>query len=233
MLILCLPTDNLRLNSFIKNLYINQRTLSCLHMKQEILRHYNLILGSKSPRRQELLKALGLHYTLAEINVDEIYPQHLQGAEIARYLCELKADAYDTSLIADDSILLTADTIVWLDGEYIGKPSGKNEAVEMLNRLSGKQHSVYTGICLKSKKRKTVFHAKTLVNFRELGADEIEFYVNHHKPYDKAGSYGIQDWIGYIGISGIEGCYYNVMGFPVQKFYEELSKFVSEIMDTD
>jgi septum formation protein len=202
-------------------------------MKQEILWHYNLLLGSKSPRRQELLKALGLHYSLVEIEVDEVYPSHLQGAEIARYLCELKADAYGPTLIAPDSILVTADTIVWLDGKYIGKPSGKKEAIEMLKKLSGKQHSVFTGICLRSQTRKTVFHAHTLVKFRELTQDEIEFYIAHHKPYDKAGSYGIQDWIGYIGIIGIEGCYYNVMGFPVQMFYSELEKFISESMRED
>jgi septum formation protein len=196
-------------------------------MKQEILRHYKLLLGSKSPRRQELLKALGLHYKLVEIEVDEVYPDHLQGADIARYLCELKADAYNNSLLREDSILVTADTIVWLDGKYIGKPADKEEAVEMLQQLSGRQHSVYTGICLKSRSRKVVFHSHTLVNFRELGMDEIDYYVTHYKPFDKAGSYGIQDWIGYIGISGIEGCYYNVMGFPVQMFYEELTKFIA------
>ncbi len=196
-------------------------------MKQEILRHYNLLLGSKSPRRQDLLKALGLHYTLVEIDVEEVYPLHLQGADIARYLCELKADAYQNALLPADSILVTADTIVWLDGKYIGKPSDKEDAIAMLKQLSGKQHSVFSGICLKSAKQKVVFHAQTLVKFRELALDEIEFYVNHHKPYDKAGSYGIQDWIGYIGITGIEGCYYNVMGFPVEKFYEELTKFIA------
>ncbi len=202
-------------------------------MKQEILRHYNLILASKSPRRQELLKALGLHYSLVVFDVDETFPPHLQGADIARYLCELKADAYDTNLLEQESILVTADTIVWLDGKYIGKPADKAEATEMLKQLSGKQHSVYTGICLKSKTRKAVFHAHTLVNFRELKMDEIEYYIAHHKPYDKAGSYGIQDWIGYIGITGIEGCYYNVMGFPIQMFYEELTKFISESMKAD
>lgn len=197
-------------------------------MKQDILRHYNLLLGSKSPRRQELLKALGLHYTLVEIDVEEVYPAHLEGADIARYLCELKADTFDPALLPVDSILVTADTIVWLDGKYIGKPSGKEDAIEMLKQLSGKQHSVFSGICLKSTKQKTVFHAHTLVKFRELALDEIEYYVNHHKPYDKAGSYGIQDWIGYIGITGIEGCYYNVMGFPVELFYEQLTKFIAD-----
>jgi len=202
-------------------------------MKQEILHHYNLLLGSKSPRRQELLKALGLHYNLVDIDVDEVYPSHLQGADIARYLCVLKADAFDNDLIAPDSILVTADTIVWLDGKYIGKPSGKDKAIVMLKKLSGQQHSVFTGICLKSSSRKTVFHAHTLVKFRDLTLDEIEFYVAHYQPFDKAGSYGIQDWLGYIGITGIEGCYYNVMGFPVQMFYSELEKFISEIIMDD
>ncbi len=200
-------------------------------MNQEILKHYSLLLGSKSPRRQALLKALGLHNSLVEIDVEETYPSELQGADIARYLCELKADAYDKALIGDDAILVTADTIVWLDGQYIGKPSGKSEAIEMLTQLSGRQHSVYTGICLKSSKRKVVFHAHTLVQFRELTADEIEFYVTQYKPYDKAGSYGIQDWIGYIGITGIQGCYYNVMGFPVQLFYEKLTEFIAQSQD--
>jgi septum formation protein len=198
-------------------------------MNQEILRHYNLLLGSKSPRRQALLKALGLHYSFVEIDVDEVYPPHLQGADIARYLCELKADAFDAALLPADSILVTADTIVWLDGKYIGKPAGKEDAIAMLKQLSGKQHSVFSGICLKSASLKVVFHAHTLVTLRELTTDEIEYYVTHHHPFDKAGSYGIQDWIGYIGITGIEGCYYNVMGFPVQMFYAELEKFVGEL----
>lgn len=201
-------------------------------MNQEILRHYNLLLGSKSPRRQALLKALGLHYSLVDIDIEENYPSHLEGAEIADYLCELKADAYVLSEKEADSILVTADTIVWLSGRCIGKPSGKNDAIEVLKQLSGKTHSVYTGICLKSGNKKKVFHSHTLVKFRELANDEIEYYVNQFKPYDKAGSYGIQDWIGYIGVTGIEGCYYNVMGFPVQLFYEELTKFISEINKT-
>lgn len=197
-------------------------------MKQEILKHYNLLLGTKSPRRRELLQALGLSYSLVEIEVEEIFPSGLEGAEIAEYLCELKADAFDQNQIEKDSILVTADTIVWFNGHYIGKPSDKKEAIGMLKKLSGKQHSVYTGICLKSKYSKTVFHAHTCVNFRELNLDEIEYYVSHHKPFDKAGSYGIQDWIGYIGITGIEGCYYNVMGFPVQMFYERLNAFIEQ-----
>lgn len=199
-------------------------------MNQEILRHYKLLLGSKSPRRQSLLKSLGLEYSLVDIDVEETYPPELEGAAIARYLCELKADAFDPTRLTGESILVTADTIVWLEGKYIGKPADREEAIAMLKMLSGKQHSVYTGICLKSLSRKQVFVAHTLVNFRKLNNDEIEYYVAHHKPFDKAGSYGIQDWIGYIGITGIEGCYYNVMGFPVQRFYEELTQFVETSM---
>jgi septum formation protein len=160
--------------------------------------------------------------------VEEKYPVHLKAAEIAEYLCELKADALDSSQIAKDTILVTADTIVWLNGKCIGKPLGKDDAIAMLKQLSGKTHSVYTGICLKSASRKKIFHAHTLVKFKALSMGEIEFYVNQYEPFDKAGSYGIQDWIGYIGVTGIEGCYYNVMGFPVQLFYEEISKFISE-----
>ena len=174
-----------------------------------------------------MLKALGFHYSVIETEVNETYPPELKGADIARYLCELKADTFDANKIAADSILVTADTIVWLDGKYIGKPKEIKEAIEMLEQLSGKQHSVYTGICLKASWGKMVFHAHTLVSFRKLSSEEIEYYVTHYKPFDKAGSYGIQDWIGYIGITGIKGCYYNVMGFPVQLFYEKLSEFIA------
>jgi len=198
------------------------------YVNQEILRHYKLLLGSKSPRRQMLLKELGLRYQLVEIEVEETYPPHLREAEIAEYLCELKADAFDSKLLTHDSILVTADTIVWLEGKYIGKPAGRNEAIAMLRQLSGKPHSVYSGICLRSASRKTVFCAHTRVTFRELASDEINYYVDQYKPFDKAGSYGIQDWIGYIGVSGIEGCYYNVMGFPVQLFYDKLTRFIEE-----
>ena len=187
---------------------------------------YHFILGSKSPRRQHLLKELGLQYELATIELDESYPAHLQGVEIARYLCELKADAFNLENYPGNTVLITADTIVWLDGQCIGKPGNKTEAIQMLSRLSGKQHIVYTGICLRTKARKHVFHAETAVNFKPLSSEEIEYYISHHRPFDKAGSYGIQDWIGYTAVTGINGCYYNVMGFPVQKFWEELGKFL-------
>jgi septum formation protein len=187
---------------------------------------YHFILGSKSPRRQHLLKELGLQYELDTIELDESYPPRLKGAAIARYLCELKADAYNLENKPDNSVLITADTIVWLDGECIGKPGGKQEAIQMLGKLSGKEHIVYTGICLRTRDRKHIFHAETAVTFKKLLDKEVEYYVTHHRPYDKAGSYGIQDWIGYTAVTGIKGCYYNVMGFPVQKFWEELGLFL-------
>ncbi|MBK7173573.1 MAG: septum formation protein Maf [Bacteroidales bacterium] len=189
---------------------------------------HRFLLGSKSPRRQHLLKELGLQYELVDIDVEEIYPEELKGVEIARYLCELKANAFNISAYPDKSLLITADTIVWLDGMYIGKPSGKKEAIEMLKMLSGKTHQVFTGVCLKSNHSLHVFHAETSVSFKILSDAEIHFYIDHHRPYDKAGSYGIQDWIGYTGVTGIQGCYYNVMGFPVQLFWEELKKFLKD-----
>jgi septum formation protein len=190
---------------------------------------YRFLLGSKSPRRQHLLKELGLHYELVNIEVEEVYPEALKGVEIARYLCELKANAFDLSAYPGKAVLITADTIVWLDGKYIGKPSGKKEAVEMLKMLSGKTHQVFTGVCLKSSVDSHVFHAETSVSFKTLTDAEIQFYIDHHRPFDKAGSYGIQDWIGYTGVTGIKGCYYNVMGFPVQLFWEELKRFLQKL----
>ncbi|MBK7028715.1 MAG: septum formation protein Maf [Bacteroidales bacterium] len=187
---------------------------------------YRFLLGSKSPRRQHLLKELGLHFELVNIDVDEVYPEHLKGADIARFLCELKADAFNLMPENDRTVLITADTIVWLDDSYIGKPTGKKDAIEMLKTLSGKTHQVFTGVCLKSNHSKHVFHAETSVSFKTLSDAEIHFYIDHHRPYDKAGSYGIQDWIGYTSVTGITGCYYNVMGFPVQLFWQQLAIFL-------
>lgn len=192
------------------------------------LSKYNFLLGSKSPRRQHLLKELGLNYTVVNTDVEEDYPLQLRGAEIVRYLCQLKADAFNLSVYSDETILITADTIVWLNDECIGKPTNREDAINMLGKLSGHTHKVFSGICLRTRSRERVFHAETEVSFKNLSCEEISHYVHHHRPYDKAGSYGIQDWIGYIGVTGINGCYYNVMGFPVQKFWEELQQFLAE-----
>jgi len=188
---------------------------------------YHFLLGSKSPRRQHLLKELGIEYEIVNADVEENYPDSLRGADIATYLCKLKADSFDLGSFTENSILITADTIVWLEGECIGKPKSREEAINMLKKLSGKAHIVYTGICLRSKFREHIFHADTEVTFKKLSHEEIIEYISHHRPYDKAGSYGIQDWIGYIGVTGIKGCYYNVMGFPVQIFWEELKLFLN------
>lgn len=198
-------------------------------MNLDFLQKYELLLGSKSPRRQALLKALGLHYKLVDIDVEENFPSELQAEEIALFLSLKKADAFELGELHDNQILITADTIVWLDNESIGKPEDKNEAILMLRKLSGKRHKVFTGICLKTVGYQSAFYTETVVEFDELQDDDIAYYIEHHKPFDKAGSYGIQDWIGYIGIKGIEGCYYNVMGFPVQKFYVELKKFIQKL----
>ena len=193
-------------------------------MQFEELKKYTLLLASKSPRRHYLLKELGLDFEVRTKEVDESFPEQLKAAEIPLYLCEKKADAFDEEL-TDNTIVITADTIVWLDGHVLNKPQNFNDAVRMLQLLSGKMHEVYTGVCLKSKHKTTSFVALTKVYFKELSLEEIEFYIRNYNPYDKAGAYGAQEWIGYIAIYRIEGTYFNVMGLPVRELYEELLKF--------
>lgn len=189
---------------------------------------YQIILASKSPRRQYLLKELGLKFDILDIQVDESYPDHLKGAEIATFLSRVKAESVSASLLKPNTILITADTIVWLDGECIGKPESRQDAVDILHKLSGRTHFVYSGICIRSAEKEVVFSSETKVTFKQLSKEEIEFYIQHHRPFDKAGAYGIQDWIGFIGVTRIEGCYYNVMGFPVQEFHEKLLEFIGK-----
>ena len=186
--------------------------------------YYNYILASKSPRRNELLKSLGIDFIIKTKEVDELYPDWLAKEEIPVYLAKLKADAF-VNEISDNDLVITADTIVWLNGKVLGKPKDKAEAIWMLNELSGNQHQVITGVCLTSKEKKLTFYSTSDVFFKLLSADEIEYYVYEYKPYDKAGAYGIQEWIGSIGISHIEGSFYNVMGLPIQKLYDKIQKF--------
>lgn len=193
-------------------------------MQFEELKKHTLLLASKSPRRHYLLKELGLDFEVRTKEVDESFPEQLKAAEIPLYLCEKKADAFDEEL-TDNTIVITADTIVWLDGHVLNKPQNFNDAVRMLQLLSGKMHEVYTGVCLKSKHKTTSFVALTKVYFKELSLEEIEFYIRNYNPYDKAGAYGAQEWIGYIAIDRIEGTYFNVMGLPVRELYEALLKF--------
>lgn len=197
-----------------------------MHHIEETIKNFpfQIILGSNSPRRQELLKSLGFKFLLKPINADEDYPADLVGSEIPVYLAEKKADAYPDELKETD-LLITADTIVWVEGKVLNKPAKYEDAVKMLETLSGKMHEVFTGVCLKSGTKQTTFFDSTKVYFKKLKKEEIEYYVHNFNVYDKAGGYGVQDWIGYIGIDKIEGSFYNVMGLPVKELYEELVKF--------
>lgn len=188
---------------------------------------YHFILASQSPRRQMLLKELNLDFEILVKPTDEFYPQHLQREAIALYVSKKKAAAFDPSSLGDKTLVITADTIVWLNGECIGKPENEEDAIQMLTKLSGNVHSVYTGVCLLTRERFHSFSVCTDVYFKKLSPEEITYYVSHYKPFDKAGAYGIQEWIGYIGIERIEGSYYNVMGLPVQRLYCELKKFLA------
>lgn len=182
-----------------------------------------LILGSASPRRRELLSGLDVEYEVRLIpNIEENYPDKLEGEDIPLFLSEQKSLAYD---LGDDEVLITADTIVWLDGAVYGKPADEREAREMLRRLSGRTHKVITGVCVRSNEKRVKFATVTEVTFAELSDAEIEYYVGKYRPMDKAGSYGIQEWIGYVGVEGIKGSYFNVMGLPIQRLYNVLKDF--------
>lgn len=186
---------------------------------------YQLILGSASPRRQELLKSLGFEFLNRPVKADETdWPKELEAQEIPLFLAELKADAYDEEL-KENELLITADTIVWCEGKVFNKPANYAEGKKMLEALSGKMHEVFTAVCLKSANKQTTFYDVSKVYFKKLKPDEIEYYLTNYSPYDKAGGYGVQDWIGYIGIDKIEGSFYTVMGLPVKDLYEELIKF--------
>jgi len=185
---------------------------------------YQIILGSNSPRRQELLKSLGFDFLNKPINADETFPIDLLAEEIPLYLAEKKADAYPDDL-KETEILITADTIVWCEGKVFNKPANFVDGKKMLETLSGKMHEVFTAVCLKSGNKQTTFFDVSKVYFKKLKPEEIEYYLMNFKPYDKAGGYGVQDWLGYIGIDKIEGSFYNVMGLPVKELYEELVKF--------
>lgn len=184
-----------------------------------------IILASQSLRRRQLLEEIGFSYELRPKDVEESYPGHLQCEEIVEFLAEKKSMAFTDAEIPDDALVLTADTIVWLDGSSLLKPTDEADAIAMLGKLSGRKHRVATGVCLRSKTKKRIFHALTDVFFRMLTLEERTFYVKKYRPYDKSGSYGIQEWIGYIGIERIEGSYTNVMGLPTKEVYEELMKF--------
>ena len=191
-------------------------------MLQEKLRNHHLILASGSPRRQDLFKQLDVPFTIQVKKVHEIYPDHLKASEITDYLADLKSKPF--SNLKNNDLLITSDTIVWFEGKAIGKPKNREDAFYMLKRMSGKVHEVCTSVSIKSLNFQTIFSDKTLVEFEEISEEEIDYYLKKFKPYDKAGSYGIQDWIGLIGVKKITGSYFNVMGLPVHKLYKELLK---------
>lgn len=188
------------------------------------LEQYEIILASKSPRRQQLLSDLGLRFTVQSMDVPEEFPEGLGMTEIPVYLAELKANAFRPQL-QQNQLVITADTIVWLNGEVLGKPADYEDGFRMLKGLSGKKHEVITGVCLLSAEKKVSFYALTDVWFKSLTDEEIHYYLENYRPYDKAGAYGIQEWIGYVGINHIEGSFFNVMGLPVQSLYEHLKNF--------
>ena len=190
------------------------------------LEGYSIILGSKSPRRKELLSGLGLQFEVRTLDTNEDYPDSLNNREVPRFLAKLKADALLDSLKSNE-ILITSDTIVLLENEILGKPKDAKHAYEMLRNLSGKFHEVITGVYLLSKEKSKSFQVATNVYFKELSDSQINYYIENYKPFDKAGGYGIQEWIGYVGISKIEGSYFNVVGLPVAELYDELKLFIS------
>lgn len=185
---------------------------------------YQYILASKSPRRQQLLRSIGIDFEVKTKEVEETYPEKLSIEEISVYLARKKAEPFKKHL-TENELLITADTIVCNKNKVLGKPRDKEEARQMLQMLSGDEHQVISGVCLTSVKKQKVFYSISNVQFKQLTESEIEYYIINYKPFDKAGAYGIQEWIGTIGITHIEGSFYNVMGLPVQKLYEEIQKF--------
>ena len=193
-------------------------------MLNNFLAKYNIILGSSSPRRKELLTNLGVKFTVKTTNKEEKYPSILKDEEIAEFLAQQKASYFLDQLKSND-LLITADTIVALDSIILNKPKDKNDAFNMLSKLSDNTHKVITGVCIKTQDKELVFSTTTLVTFKKLLKQEINFYITNCNPFDKAGSYGIQDWIGNIGITTIKGSYTNVVGLPLTELYENLKKF--------
>lgn len=189
-------------------------------MLKDKLKNYNVILASGSPRRQQFFKDLDIDFSIQLKEVNEIYPDALQGAEITDYLANLKANAFTN--LSDNDLLITSDTIVWLTNTALGKPKDKKEAFTMLQSLSDKEHQVITSVSIKSNHFQKIIHDITVVSFKNISKEEINYYIDTYKPFDKAGAYGIQEWMGLIAIKSIKGSYFNVVGLPTEKLYQEL-----------
>ena len=194
-------------------------------MLKEKLKNYKIILASGSPRRQQFFKDLDLDFEIRVKEINEIYPENLVAQEITNYLAELKSKAFDGQ-INDNEIVITSDTLVWLENEILTKPIDYNDAVQILNKISGKTHTVFTSVCFATNITKTVIFDETKVTFRDLTGSEIHYYLENYKPFDKAGAYAIQEWIGLIGIIKIDGSYSNVVGLPTEKVYDFLNNFI-------
>lgn len=191
----------------------------------ENLNKYEIVLASNSPRRKELLQRMGVNFKVRTLfGIDESYPNSLRGEDIVRYISRNKAKAYQSSM-APNELLITADTIVYVDGEVMGKPKNAEQAKEMLHKLSGKTHQVITGVTIVTSKRTENFGVTSQVKFANITDEEINFYVDNYLPFDKAGAYGIQEWIGIVAVEEIKGSYFNVVGLPVQRLYQKLKTF--------
>ncbi|MCK9628728.1 MAG: Maf family nucleotide pyrophosphatase [Bacteroidales bacterium] len=197
-------------------------------MLKDLLKNKRVVLASSSPRRRLLLEGLDLVFTV-EVNNDipEVFDSSMDINMVPEHLAKLKSSGFGRQL-DNNEILVTADTLVLCEGKILGKPTDRSEAFQMLKMLSGNRHTVLTGVCIRDNCKETSFTSETIVYFRDLGDDEIYYYIDNYAPYDKAGAYGAQDWIGYAGISRIEGSYFNVMGLPIQRLYAELEKLLSD-----
>ena len=194
-------------------------------MMLENLKKYNIVLASKSPRRQELMKGIGLEFSVITKDVDESYPSNMSVYDVAPFLSLKKAKAFNDEELPENYMVITADTVVIVDDMILGKPKDEADARGMLGRISGKKHSVITGVTIRTSDKVKTFSVVSKVSFEILDQEEIDYYVNNFRPYDKAGAYGIQEWIGYIGVNYVEGSYFNVMGLPTQKLYKMLKTF--------
>ena len=194
-------------------------------MMLENLKKYNIVLASKSPRRQELMKGIGLEFSVITKDVDESYPSNMSVYDVAPFLSLKKAKAFNDEELPENYMVITADTVVIVDDMILGKPKDEADARGMLGRISGKKHSVITGVTVRTSDKVKTFSVVSKVSFETLDQEEIDYYVNNFRPYDKAGAYGIQEWIGYIGVNHVEGSYFNVMGLPTQKLYKMLKTF--------
>lgn len=190
-----------------------------------LLAPYKVVLASKSPRRQQLLSGLGVSFEIRTKDVDESFPAHFDAAQVVSFLADQKAAAFNAEML-ENELVITSDTTVSVNGIILNKPENREEAIAMLELLSGKTHTVATGVCLMTLQQKHTFVEQTEVTFDQLTREEIEYYIDNFKPYDKAGSYGVQDFIGYMGVKKLNGCFFNVMGLPLNRLYHELQAFL-------